>query len=94
MLGPERSQSVDEYIALVAQRIGVSLGLVGGRNFHGRLGHDRAQAGVLGRFVEESELFGRNRELSVGLFDALAHVEETPFDRSPGHDRQCTRRGL
>ena len=86
MFGPQRDEPVIEHVALVAQRVGVALGFVGGGHFHGGLGDDGAQSRVLRGVVKEPELLGGNREFGVGLFDAFAHIEQTAFDRGPRHE--------
>lgn len=91
MFGAQRDEPVMEDVALAPQRVGVALGFVGGGDFHGGLSDDGAQSRVFRGVVKEPELLGGNREFSVGLFDAFAHVEQTAFDGSPRHGRQCTR---
>ena len=91
MFSAQRKQPAFEYVALASQRVGVALRLIGRGHFHGGLGDNRAQARVFRGIVEEPELLSGNRDFGVGLFDAFAHVEETAFDRGPGHGRQCTR---
>ena len=91
MFSAQRKQPTFEHVALASQRVGVSLGFVGRGDFHGGLGDDGAQASVFRGIVEESELLSGNCDFGTGLFDAFAHVEETAFDRGPGHGRQCTR---
>ncbi len=91
MFGAQRDEPVIEHVTLAAQRVGVTLGFVGGGHFYGGLSDDGAQPRVFCRVVKEPELLGGNREFGVGLFDAFAQVEQTAFDGGPRHGRQCTR---
>ena len=70
---------------LAAEGVGMTLGLVGGRDLQRGFGHDGAQTSILGLFVEEDQLLARDRDLRVGLFDPFGEIEESPFDGCPRH---------
>ena len=91
MFGPEGDERTVQGVSLATKRVGVALGLVGGSHFHRSLGHDGAQSSILGGFVEERELLVGDGKFRVGLLEAVAQVEQPPFDGGPRHPRSVCR---
>lgn len=91
MFGPEGGERTVQRVSLATEGVGVALGLVGGCHFHWRFGHDGAQPGILGGFLEEQQLLVGNGEFRDGLLDAVAQVEQPTFDGGPRHPRSVRR---
>lgn len=71
--------------AVALHRIGVTLGLAVLAPGERRLGHERAEPGLLGLVGQMGELLVGHAQLGSQRLEAVAHLDEAAFDERVGH---------
>ena len=70
---------------MAGERVGLPAGVARLHVGERRLGHERAQAGVFGLFLEEHELLFGDRQLDAQPLEPFADIDETPLEDRTRH---------
>ena len=86
----EATDLVDDLGAVPVHGIGMALGVLVLAVGQWGLGHQRAQAGIVGGLGQMTELLVGHGQLLAKLLEARADLGEASLDEGPGHRPQCT----